>query len=81
MNNFGTFGGLTIMAWSGCDTVEERQVRYPRSKKKRIRAKWAANAANWKTVEVSSMCVIGSQVLVSPDVAARIRLEVPEVQK
>jgi len=80
MTFVGTFGSLQIRTWEGCDTVEVKQVRFPRSKKKRIRKKWAANPANWKTTPVSHMYVFGGTVLMSPTEAARVRLKAIEVQ-
>jgi hypothetical protein len=42
---------LTIDPW--CPMTVRRQVRFPRSKKRRIRKKWAKDQRNWKDVRVA----------------------------
>ena len=45
---------------------ERKQVRFPKSKKKRIRKKWAKQAKNYAWKEVPKIFLIGNVVLISP---------------
>lgn len=39
--------GMPVIADTNCYKTERWQVRFPRSKKKRVRRKFAKNLANW----------------------------------
>ena len=49
------------------------QFRYPRSKKKRIRKKWAKNQKNWKTIERDTCIMVGNVLHVHPSRLDAIR--------
>ena len=54
--------------------VDRRQVRFPRSKKKRIRRKWARDPRNWRMFPKTEIYEIqGGVVFMHPDVAAELR--------
>ncbi len=44
-----TFGGVEVIVDDSLGRRRE-QVRFPRSRRKRMRKKWRRNAANWRTV-------------------------------
>lgn len=52
-SSFGSFGGVRIVLSDLLPGGREfKQVRFPKSKKKRIRKKWAKNKRrNWRSVE------------------------------
>ena len=57
--------------------TERVQFRFPRSKKRRIRAKWAKRTSNWKTVSYSvAYCIQGIGIVCHPSVADEIRAAV-----
>lgn len=55
----------------------QRQYRFPRSKKRRIRKKWAKRRSNYKTVAVPQTDVyrVGSTIVAHPEIIDRIRAE------
>lgn len=57
---------------------EFRQIRFPRSKKKRIRKKWAKNRANWKLFrwqEPVSYIFAGNQIIMNSTAYAALKKE------
>lgn len=48
-----------------CIRQEYKQVRFPASKKKRIRAKWAKRSSNYKYVETHQAIRIGNTLVIS----------------
>jgi hypothetical protein len=48
-----------------CISQEQFQYRFPKSKKKRIRNKWAKQSKNFKFKEIHKMVVIGNNVYLS----------------
>ena len=48
-----------------CLSNEKKQFRFPKSKKVRIRKKWAKKNNNYKLVEVSKIVYIGNRVYMS----------------
>lgn len=52
-----------------------RQVRFPRSKKRRIRRKWAKDRRNWvfETEPMEAVLRIGNRLVMHPDVAEQLR--------
>lgn len=57
------------------DTV---QFRFPRSKKARIRKKWAKRPENWKRVERDHVFKIGNTIVCSPSIVAQMRQHVQD---
>jgi len=55
------------------DTVH-RQIRFPRSKKKRIRRKWAKQSRNWetKTVPKNEAYIVGGVLYAHPAVLQKM---------
>ena len=49
------------------------QVRFPRSKKRRIRRKWAKDQRNWTTMLRHPVCVIRDTIFAHPDVVEMIK--------
>jgi len=59
--------------------VDRRQVRFPRSKKKRIRRKWAKDPRNWRSFPKTEIYELqGGVVFMHPDVAAELRKRLKE---
>ena len=50
-----------------CVTNDYKQIKFPKSKKKRIRKKWAKNQKNYGLVELHKTIVIGKKMYVSSD--------------
>ena len=76
--HIGTFGGIRIGTWSGCEQVVEQQVRFPRSKRRRIQKKWRKDKRNWETKKESYMYVLNGKALVSPEAMAMLQAAIPE---
>lgn len=55
--------------------VERKQRRFPRSKKRRIRRKWARQEKNWVTVPMTEIYRIGDNIFCHPAIAQKIRIE------
>ncbi len=69
-----TFYGMPVITsnYIGTDRI---QYRFPKSKKKRIRKKWAKNPQNWKDVpRVASEAIINGQktLVIHPDTLAAL---------
>jgi hypothetical protein len=56
--------------------TDRKQFRFPRSKKKRIRKKWAKDKRNWKVVPEYKAVFINGCLYAHPDVLERIRKKV-----
>ena len=52
---------------------EWKQVRFPKSKRKRIRKKWRKDRGNWAMVETVAMMVVNGQHRVSPKMYATLQ--------
>ena len=52
---------------------EWKQVRFPKSKRKRIRKKWRKDSRNWAMVETVAMMVVNGQHYVSPKIFATLQ--------
>jgi len=65
--------GLAIVEDHLLFTTTHQQIRFPRSKRLRIRAKWAKNKANWKTTHTPQAYQMGSTIFAHPAIAQRIR--------
>lgn len=58
--------GVPVVRSSMIPSWEHRQVRFPRSKRKRIRRKWRKNRANWGRVLLPpAMYQMGGQFIVN----------------
>jgi hypothetical protein len=55
--------------------TERLQVKFPRSKKKRIRRKWAKDQRNWKTVPQGVVYVVDGRMVMHPDLAGKLAEE------
>lgn len=55
-----------------CISKEWRQVRYPKSRKKRIRKKWGKQCQNFGFKEVHRLIKLGDRMLVSGKIYAHI---------
>jgi len=53
--------------------VDRKQVRFPRSKKRRIRCKWAKQEKNWLAIPKRDVYKMGDMIICHPAVAMQIR--------
>jgi hypothetical protein len=67
------FGGIRIIESPMC--VKRWQFRFPRTKKKRTRAKWAKREENYKT-EPAAMIMGLNQIVAHPALVAKFRAEI-----
>jgi len=75
---FGLFGMEVIVDVNCYKTINE-QVRFPRSKKKRIRKKWCKDRRNW-VFEKTPLCYqMGNKIICAPEVMGQIRAACAEV--
>jgi hypothetical protein len=59
--------------------TDRRQIRFPRSKKRRIQQKWAKDPRNWRSFPKSEIYEIqGGIVFMHPDIAAELRKRLKE---
>jgi hypothetical protein len=56
-----------------------RQFRFPASKKRRIRNKWAQRPCNWKPITDSGVLVQGKTLICHPVYAAKLRAQIPSI--
>jgi hypothetical protein len=83
MNPLGFFGlhGIPIIAQTvGFEKTMREQVHFPRSKKRRIRKKWAKRPANWKVTVTPLECYmqVGGVIYMHPVVLERLRRELDD---
>ena len=55
--------------------AEEYQYRFPRSKKARIRKKWARRPQNWKSIARDQVFMVGNKLVCSPSILAKLKAE------
>lgn len=55
---------------------ERKQVRFPRSKRKRIRRKWAKQAKNYRDVPLKTIYQLGDKLIGHPETLRRLSTEV-----
>ena len=55
--------------------AEEIQYRFPRSKKARIRKKWARRPQNWKSIARDQVFKVGNKLVCSPSIHAKLKAE------
>lgn len=53
--------------------TESRQVKFPRSKKKRIRNKWAKQTKNYKAIEIPCAYFVFGDIYAHPAIVAKIK--------
>lgn len=58
--------------------VVRKQTKFPRSKKKRIRKKWAKQDKNWTTTPLPTMIRMGFKLFAHPATIARLKKEINE---
>lgn len=68
---FGYTSGYTII--TSPMMGDRRQVRFPRSKKKRIRKKWRKNPKYWATIPWEKAVRQGNVLIMHPILAQRMR--------
>ena len=61
--------------------VEKRQFRFPRSKKKRIKKKWAKQDKNYKYFPQENYYIIGNKIICHPIIAQAIYSLVSEYEE
>lgn len=66
LSGLGNFGGVDIVVSHDLGHIEHYQFRFPRSKRKRIRRKWAKNPRNWMTRHVPKVFQIGNRFVMDP---------------
>lgn len=70
-------GGVRLVVDDALCVFSERvQVRFPRSKKRRIRKKWAADPRNYRSVLRERIVRMGDVWLVSSAAAAKLKAKV-----
>jgi hypothetical protein len=74
-NYFGAFTGLKI--FPDRYMTERKQVRFPRSKKIRIRRKWAKNLKNWGEVPSTKIWRMGDCLIMHPAMIEKLQRKLP----
>ena len=69
------FSGITILESEHCK--ERVQWRFPRSKRKRIRRKWAQREENVRYEPRAYKMDAGRKIICHPSIAKRLREELP----
>jgi len=59
-------GSLTLFSDPNCVKIERAQVRFPRSKKRRMREKWAKQEKNWRTTYTPTAYIHGHMLIAHP---------------
>jgi len=67
------FAGIRIVEDSNCGVMRSKQVRFPRSKKSRMRRKWAKKPSNWQNWLEPRAYDIGGTIVAHPLLVAEIR--------
>ena len=65
--------GLKIFESPHCCRIERQQVRFPRSKKRRIRKKWANREINYRTNNVPTAYRMGKDILAHPAIVEQLK--------
>lgn len=69
---------LTLIESPNVVFSERVQYRFPRSGRRRIRAKWTRRPMNWRTIRRGGVVRLGNMLVVHPSVAAELRRAVIE---
>ena len=59
--------------------TEHKQVRFPRSKKRRIRKKWAKRPENWRSVPQDKAYQIGDTLVMHPAMLERLKKQLASI--
>jgi hypothetical protein len=71
------FSGPEIVVTEMCGK-EAKQVRLPRSKRRRIQKKWRADRRNWSTPSWKPFCAqVGGRIICDPATYAKIAEQIP----
>jgi len=67
--------GLKVIVEPALEAKQWRQVRFPKSKKRRIRKKWAKRRKNWGLVDSGKPAIVqtADAIYVSPTVYAKLK--------
>lgn len=69
------FTGLKIITSEHAQTWHREQVRFPRSKKARIRRKWSKQEKNFRSGMQPSCFRMGDNLICHPSIAAQLQRE------
>lgn len=58
--------------------VKRVQFRFPKSKRRRIRKKWAKQSKNFKTIPLDEIYRMGNSFVMHPRMAERLRAKIQE---
>ena len=61
--NLGSLAGVPIIVSKFLPDTERRQVRFPKTKRKRIRKKWAKRGQNWSIMKKPVFFMMQGQIL------------------
>jgi len=67
--------GLPIIV--SANACERKQFRFPRTKKRRVRAKWSKRERNFKYIPKAFW--VGNQIICHPSIYAQLRREFPSI--
>lgn len=72
---FGDIWGVEVCE---CPHMVEgsQQFRFPRTRKRRIRKKWAKDTGNWRRAPMMSVLQLGNRFYCHPVVAAKLRRQI-----
>lgn len=76
-NYFGAFTGLKI--FPDRYMTERKQTRFPRSKKIRIRRKWAKNPKNWGEVPSTKIYRLEDCLIMHPAMIKKLQRKLPAI--
>lgn len=73
MFQFNPYGIEVIPNDAMCLGRDYRQVRFPKTKKKRIRKKWARRSINFKVIDIHNCLTIGNKMYVTRHVFNQLK--------
>jgi len=74
MPTFGSLlGGFNIVSSPYLSSTEWKQVKFPRSKKVRIRKKWSKQRKNFASVPTATVYQMGNTLYMHPAIEAKFR--------
>jgi hypothetical protein len=77
---FPGLNSIEVLVSDHIPDLERRQFRFPKSRRKRIRKKWANDEANYRLEKIKKprMYQLGGQVFVGPGTLARLKEAIDE---
>jgi len=75
-----TLGSLTVFSDPNCVKVTRAQVRFPRSKKRRMREKWAKQEKNWRTTYTPTAYIHRHMLIAHPSLIDALQRELRSLQ-